>query len=71
MLFFSVQQELDCISESGRILGKIKLDSTSYEHVFSPADESVELTPSEEASIAERLVGLNVGVFSIAMQDDD
>ncbi|WP_271274120.1 hypothetical protein [Aliamphritea hakodatensis] len=71
VLFFPIQQELDCISSSGRILGKIKFDGSLSEFKFCPDDESVELTGVEEASIVERLTGLASGKYSLAMEDDD
>lgn len=71
VLFFPVQQELDCISDSGRILGKIKFELSKGEFIFYPENESLVLSDSEELSIAERLAGLASGRFSIPMQDDD
>ena len=71
VLFFPIQQELDCISGSGRILGKIRFDVPTEEYVFTPDDESAVLSEIEEASIAARIAGLYAGVHSIPMQDDD
>lgn len=71
VLFFPIQQELDCISDSGRILGKIGFDVAKEEYIFTPNDESIELSEIEEASIAARIAGLYSGVHSIPMQDDD
>ena len=71
MLFLPIQQELDCISDDGRILGKIRYDDAQRHHIFySPEGES-ELADSEKAMINERLSGLDSGLFSIPMQDDD
>ena len=71
VLFFPAQQELDCISGSGRILGKIKFDGSKDEYSFFSDNDSIILTSIEEASIVERLTGLASGKYSIDMQDDD
>jgi hypothetical protein len=71
VLFLSIQQELDCISDNGRILGKIKFDHSSNGHIFCPTNESVVLSSIEKSSIKERLSGLDSGVYSILLQDDD
>ena len=71
VLFWPIQQELDCINSSGSILGKIKFDGCKDKHSFYPANESISLSRVEESSIAERLSGLDSGKFLIPMQDDD
>ena len=71
VLFWPIQQELDCINTNGDILGKIKFDASTDKHFFSPSDESISLSNEEEVSIAKRLVGLDSGQHTIAMQDDD
>ena len=71
VLFWPIQQELDCISSSGRILGKIKFDGSKDEHIFCPADESITISSPEKSSIAARLARLHSGKYSIPMQDDD
>ncbi|MFT2112070.1 hypothetical protein [Marinomonas sp. 2405UD68-3] len=71
MLFLPAQQELDCISDSGRILGKIKFDGAKDEYSFYSEDKSIALTDVEKSSIAERLASLISGQSSIAMQDED
>lgn len=71
VFFFPIQQELDCISDSGQILGKISFDVFKGEYVFNLADESVVLSSLEETSIAVKLAGLASGRYSIPMQDDD
>lgn len=71
MLFFPNQQELDCINDSGRIVGQIKFDGAKDVHVFCPADESLTLSDAEKAFIDERLSGLDSGKYLIPMQDDD
>ena len=71
VLFFPIQQELDCISGNGRILGKIGFDYSKDSHVFYLADKSIVLSSGEESDIAERLSGLDSGKYSIPMQDDD
>lgn len=71
VLFFPIEQELDCINDSGFILGKIKFDGFKDEYFFAPDNESVVLTSEEQALIALRLAGLASGQYSMAMQDDD
>ena len=71
MLFFSIQQELDCINDSACVVGKIKFDVAKNQHVFQPDSESLVLSSEEKASIEERLAGLDSGKYSIPMQDDD
>ncbi len=71
VLFWPIQQELDCINGSGRILGKIKFDVSIDEYIFYPANELINLSSLEETSIAERLSGLESGKYLIPMQDDD
>jgi hypothetical protein len=71
VLFWPVQQELDCINDSGCILGKIKFDLSIEEYIFYPANESIILSNIEKLNIAERLAGLASGKYLIPMQDDD
>lgn len=71
VLFWPIQQELDCISDTGRILGKIKFDVYEDKHIFCPDNESLVLSDLEGSMIALRLAGLDSGKFSIPMQDDD
>mgnify|MGYP003673158373 CR=1 FL=1 len=71
VLFWPIQQELDCINSSGLILGKIKFDGAKDEHIFFPANDLTTLTSIEESSIADRLSGLDSGKYLIPMQDDD
>lgn len=71
VLFWPIQQELDCISSSGRILGKIKFDGHKNKHIFSADNDSIVLSSSEETCITQRLSGLDSGQYSIPMQDDD
>lgn len=71
VFFFPIQQELDCISDSGVILGKIRFDVFKGEYRFDLDDESVVLSDAEQASIAVKLAGLASGKCSIPMQDDD
>lgn len=71
VLFWPIQQELDCITSCGRILGKIKFDGAKNKHAFCPADESISLSDEEQNKIAERLAGLDAGKYVIPMQDDD
>ena len=69
--FWPIQQELDCISSSGNVLGKIRFDGTKDEYLFTPIDASIALSNAEETFIIERLAGLASGKYSIPMQDDD
>ena len=71
VMFWPIQQELDCISDSGDVLGRIKFDGSKNEYTFSPVDESIALSGEQHAKIVERLAGLASGKFSIPMQDDD
>lgn len=71
VLFWPIQQELDCINSNGDILGKIKFDGVNDSHQFYLADESITLSNTEKTSIAEKLAGLDSGKYSIPMQDDD
>ena len=71
MLFFPIQYELDCINDSGDIVGRIKFDNSKNEYIFYPDNESIVLSDLEKASIAERLSDLGSGKYSIPMQDDD
>jgi len=71
VLFFPIQQDLDCINSNGCILGKIKFDISKDEYIFYPDNESVILSDLENSIITERLSGLKSGKYSISMQDDD
>jgi len=71
VMFLPVQQELNCITGNGRILGKIQFDVHKEQFVFCPEDTSIVLSTLEESSIAQRLSGLESGQFTIPMQDDD
>lgn len=71
MLFFPIQYELDCINDSGDIVGRIKFDNSKNEYIFYPSNESIVLSDLDKASIAERLSDLESGKYSIPMQDDD
>ena len=71
MLFFPIQKELDCISERGVILGKIRFDDAEGKHVFYQPGDVVEVTTAEQAAINARLAGLDAGTYGIPMQDDD
>ena len=61
MLFFPIQQELDCISERGVILGKIRFDDAQGRHIFYQPDDVVEVTAAEQAAINERRAGRDAG----------
>jgi hypothetical protein len=71
MLFFPIQYELDCINDSGDILGRIKFDNSKNEYIFYPNNESIVLSDFDKASITERLSDLDTGKYLIPMQDDD
>lgn len=70
-MFWPVQQELDCITSSGKILGKIKFDGDNNQYVFTPIEEALVLSEAERTKILERLAGLSSGKYTIPMQDDD
>lgn len=71
VMFLPVQQELNCITGNGCILGKIKFDGHKNKHIFSADNDSIVLSNSEETCITQRLSGLDSGQYSIPMQDDD
>lgn len=71
VLFFPAQQALDCLSDSGRILGKIEFDGVTDTYVFVPEDASMPLQDAEMSCIAAKLAELCAGEATIAMQDDD
>lgn len=71
VMFFPIQQELDCINSDGRILGKIQFDSGKGEFVFRPESDSLILSNLEQSKIDDRVQGLTSGKYSISMQDDD
>jgi len=71
MLFFPMQQELDCISDSGDIVGKIRFDDVQRKHVFYRLEGAKALSSADESAISERLAGLDSGQYGIPMQDDD
>jgi hypothetical protein len=71
VMFWPFQQELNCIGASGSVLGKIRFDHTQKKHVFEPEEKIPRLSEAEEIRIAERLTGLDAGLFTIPLQDDD
>lgn len=71
MLFFPNQQELDCFNTNGNMLGKIKFNASTDKHEFQLDNDSITLSNDEEKCIAEKLVSLDLGAYSIPMQDDD
>lgn len=71
MLFLLNQQELDCITDSGTVLGKIKFDHAIGQHTFNSIDPSILLSETEKSLIAEKLISLNLGKDSIPLPDDD
>jgi len=71
VMFWPIQQQLNCISSSGNILGKIGFDVFKDKYIFYPDSESTTLSSEEQSSIDERLAGLVSGKYAIPMQDDD
>ena len=71
VLFFPIQQELDCISDSGLILGKITFDTAKDAYLFKPDTQSVALSALEKAAIETKISKLNSGSSLVDMQDDD
>ena len=71
VLFWPMQQELDCVNANGNILGKIKFDAVDNKYAFVALDDSIVLSPEEQLKITERLAGLSSGKYTIPMQDDD
>lgn len=71
VLFCPIQQELDCVSSSGCIIGRIKFNGAKDEHQFFLENDSIVLSDLEKSIIAERLTGLDTGKYAIPMQDDD
>ncbi|MBJ7551657.1 hypothetical protein [Marinomonas ostreistagni] len=70
VLFFPNQQTLDCISDSGQVLGQIIFQAGRDEYSFAVA-QSVQLTEAEQSGIAAKIAQLIIGQSSIPMQDDD
>ncbi len=71
VMFWPIQQELDCINRSGNILGKIKYEGKYDGYVFHPAGENVKLSNTEQSKIDEKLSQLQSGAYAIPMQDED
>jgi len=70
VLFFPMQQELDCISDSGDILGKIRFDGAQQKHIFD-ADVTASISAQQHTLINQKLAILDGGEHTIPMQDDD
>jgi len=70
VLFFPMQQELDCISDSGDILGKIRFDGAQQKHVFD-AEATASISAQQQTRINQKLAILDGGEHTIPMQDDD
>ena len=71
VMFFPIQQELDCISDSGLILGKITFDTVKGAYFFLADNEAVVLSGSEQSAIDAKVNTLNSGSSLVDMQDDD
>tara|TARA_B100001063_G_C16397909_1_gene373394 strand:- start:306 stop:524 length:219 start_codon:yes stop_codon:yes gene_type:complete len=71
VIFLPIQQELNCINDSGSILGKIRYAAATEEFMFYPANASISLSNSEKSSINQKISDIHSGNYSIPMQDDD
>ena len=71
VFFWPIQQELDCINDSGTILGKIKFNGKTDTYLFEPDNDQVVLSNDEKSSIDNKLSKLNSGETILTMQDDD
>ena len=71
VLFWPIQQELDCINDSGHFLGKIRFDGATNKHIFCASEEGTGPSSSEKLSVAKKLATLDSGNDCIPMQDDD
>ena len=71
VLFWPIRQDLDCINDQGSILGKIKFDASKNQHIFHPISKVTVLSNDEKSGIAQRLLGLDSGQYSIPLEDDD
>lgn len=71
VFFWPIQQELDCINDSGTILGKIKFNGKTDSYLFEPETDQVVLSNDEKSSIDNKLSKLNSGEMILTMQDDD
>ncbi|BCE01295.1 hypothetical protein [Marinicellulosiphila megalodicopiae] len=71
VLFWPIQNDLDCINDQGSILGRIKFNAAKDQHIFYPASETIILSSDDKSGIAQKLMSLDSGESSIPLQDDD
>lgn len=71
VMFWPIQQALNCITDDGRILGKIEFDVKTEQYQFCPEDDAVVLSHLEQSHIDQRLANLHSGDYLMPMQDDD
>ena len=71
VMFWPIQQALNCITDDGRILGKIQFDVKTEQYIFCPEEETVVLSSLEQSQIDQRLASLHSGDYLMPMQDDD
>ncbi len=71
VMFFPIQYEIDCINTNGRILGRIKYDSSGDGYIFQRDNDSIVLSNDEETRIAAKLASLKSGKDAIPLPDDD
>ncbi len=71
VMFWPIQQALNCITDDGRILGKIEFDVKTEQYRFCPEDDAVVLSHLEQSHIDQRLANLHSGDYLMPMQDDD
>lgn len=71
VMFFPINHEIDCISMSGKTLGRIKYDYSEDGHIFQPENNTITLSNDEQVRIASKLASLKSGEDSIPMPDDD
>jgi hypothetical protein len=71
VMFWPIQQALNCITDDGRILGKIEFNVKTEQYLFFPEEDSVVLSSLEASQIDQRLADLYSGDYLMPMQDDD
>ena len=71
VMFWPIQQALNCITDDGRILGKIQFDAKTEQYLFCPEEDEVVLSSIEASQIENRLADLHSGNYLMPMQDDD
>jgi len=49
VMFWPIQQALNCITNDGRILGKIEFNVKAEQYVFCPEEDSVVLSSLDRA----------------------